>query len=157
MHEWEEGRREREEQTPRLAGSPARGSIQGPRDHDLSPRQPLIPRSHPGISPHCFNFSSLVFHGSSTFHFYQELSVCVLLKNKNPAEWIWRLNRLYEETHEWCRIPASKGRGVARSCAPWKVSEGGRAGLRSCQQKNRRHCSGLGPLPSGRRPDSFIR
>ena len=37
---WRE--RQREKQTPHWAGSPMRGSIPGPRDHDLSPRQTLV-------------------------------------------------------------------------------------------------------------------
>jgi len=35
--------------TPRRAGSPTRGSIPGPGDHDPSQRQMLNPPSHPGI------------------------------------------------------------------------------------------------------------
>jgi len=42
------GRREREKQTPRGAGSPTRGPIPGPRDHDQSTRQTPKHLSHPG-------------------------------------------------------------------------------------------------------------
>ena len=46
---WGEGPREREKQTPHWAGSPMLGSILGPWVHDLTWRQMLNPRSHPGV------------------------------------------------------------------------------------------------------------
>lgn len=49
--EWgerERAQREKGKETPHCAGSPMRGSVPGPWDHDLSQRQMLIQVSHPG-------------------------------------------------------------------------------------------------------------